>query len=82
MDLDQTITAQSGEEMTSSYLHRRHWWDYMILVCALGVFVLSAAYAKRPPLAINYGYAMMLVGVMLLFLVAGGWALWKCTRFA
>jgi hypothetical protein len=54
----------------------------MILVCALGVFVLSAAYAMRPPLAINYGYAMMLVGVMLLFLVAGGWALWKCTRFA
>jgi len=25
---------------------------------------------------------MMLIGVMLLFLVAGGWALWKYTRFA
>jgi glucose uptake protein GlcU len=82
MDLSQTIAAQNGEEPTSSYAHRRHWWDYVILVCALGVFALFAVYAKRPPLAINYGYAMMLVGVMLLFLVAGGWALWKYTRFA
>jgi len=82
MDLDQTIAAQNGEEPASSYIHRRHWWDYVILFCALGVFALFAAYARRPPLAINYGYGMMLIGVMLLFLVAGGWALWKYTRFA
>jgi glucose uptake protein GlcU len=82
MDLNQTIAAQSGEEPISSYGHKRHWWDYLILVCALGVFALFAAHAKQPPLAINYGYGMMLIGVMLLFLIAGGWALWKYTRFA
>jgi drug/metabolite transporter (DMT)-like permease len=82
MNLDETIAAQSGEEPASSFGHKRRWWDYVILAGALAVFVRFAAYARRPPLAINYGFAMMLIGVMLLFLVAGGWALWKYTRFA
>src|SRR5271168_5444438 len=72
MDLDETIAAQSGEEPASSYGHRRRWWDYVILAGALAVFAWFAAYAKRPPLAINYGFAMILIGVMVLFLVAGG----------
>jgi drug/metabolite transporter (DMT)-like permease len=82
MDLEETIAAQSGEEPASSYGHRRRWWDYVILAGALAVFVRFAVYARRPPLAINYGYATMLIAVMMLFLVAGGWALWKHTRFA
>jgi glucose uptake protein GlcU len=82
MDLAESIATQNGEEPASSHVHKRRWWDYVILVGALGIFARFAAYASRPPLAISYGYAMMLIGVMLLFLVAGGWALWKYTRFA
>jgi hypothetical protein len=52
------------------------------LIVALGVFVKFAAYARRPPLAMNFGYATMLIVIMFLFLGAGGLALWKYTRFA
>ena len=61
---------------------RRGWWDYAILLVALGVFVQFAYYARRPDLAIHYGFATLLIAVMFLFLAAGGLALWKYTRFA
>jgi hypothetical protein len=44
--------------------------------------VNTRALQGRCSCAINYGFATMLIAVMLLFLVAGGWALWKHTRFA
>jgi drug/metabolite transporter (DMT)-like permease len=82
LDLQETIANQSGEEPPDSYSHSRRWWDYVILIAALGAFVRVASYASRPPLAINYGFATMLIAIMVLFLGAGGWALWKYTRFA
>jgi hypothetical protein len=82
MDLEEAIANQNGEEAPANAAHKRRWWDYAILLVALGIFVRFAFYAKRPPLAIHYGFAALLIGVMLLFLAAGGWALWKYTRFA
>jgi glucose uptake protein GlcU len=82
MDLAEAIATQNGEEPPANAAHKRRWWDYAILLTALGVFVRFAFYARRPPLAINYGFATMLVAIMFLFLAAGGWALWKYTRFA
>lgn len=82
MDLEETIAAQQGEEPESYRAHSRRWWDYVILLIALAVFVKLAFYARRPPLQIHYGSAAVLVAVMVLFLAAGCWVLWKYTRFA
>jgi drug/metabolite transporter (DMT)-like permease len=82
MDLEESIAIQNGEEPPANDAHKRRWWDYVILIVALGVFVKFAAYARRPPLAMNFGYATMLIVIMFLFLGAGGLALWKYTRFA
>ena len=82
MDTDLTIAAQQGEEYPSSNLHGRRWWDYVILIAAVAVFVYFAAVATVPPLAINFAFATILIGIMMLFLLAGGWILWKRTRFA
>jgi glucose uptake protein GlcU len=82
MDLVETLATQHGEEPAGNVAHRRRWWDYAILLVALGVFVQFAYYARRPDLAIHYGFATLLIAVMFLFLAAGGWALWKYTRFA
>ncbi len=82
MDQKELIAEQGGEEPAASYSHTRRWWDYVILAGAVGVFAWFAAYVKRPPLAINYGFAIGLTGILLLFLAAGAWALWKHTRFA
>jgi drug/metabolite transporter (DMT)-like permease len=82
MDLVEAIAQQNGEEPEAIAAHRRRWWDYAILAIALAVFVRFAFYARRPPLAINYGFASLLIAIMFAFLAAGGWALWKYTRFA
>ena len=82
MDPKELIAEQGGEEAAASYSHKRRWWDYVILAGAVGVFAWFAAYVKRPPLAINYGFAIVLTGILVLFLAAGAWALWKHTRFA
>jgi glucose uptake protein GlcU len=82
MDSAEAIAQQNGEEPAAIAAHRRRWWDYAILLGALAVFLRLAIYARRPPLAINFGFASLLIGVMFLFLVAGGWSLWRYTRFA
>jgi hypothetical protein len=82
MDLTEAIAIQNGEEPATNSEHRRRWWDYAILLASLAVFIKLASYVRRPPLAMNYGFATMLIAVMFLFLAAGGWALWKYTRFA
>jgi len=81
MNLEKTLAAQYGEEISDAK-HPRRWWDWLILAIALGVFVHFAVDAHTPPMAIRYGYAALLTAVMLTFLVAGGWVLWKRTHFA
>jgi drug/metabolite transporter (DMT)-like permease len=82
MDVVEAIAQQNGEEPATVAAHRRRWWDYAILLAAVAVFVRLAFYVRRPPLAINYSFASLLIVVMFVFLAAGGWALWKYTRFA
>jgi drug/metabolite transporter (DMT)-like permease len=81
MDLDQTLALQYGEDPNAAS-HPRRWWDWLILAAALAVFVHFAIDARKPPIPIRYGYAAMLIVIMVAFLFAGGWALWKRTRFA
>lgn len=82
MDLKESIAVQDGEEAASNVAYTRHWWDYLILAAATGVFVWLAFYVERPPIAINYEFATILAGILLLFLVGGGWVLWRHSRFA
>lgn len=81
MDLDEAVASQEGAEAASGYVHHRRWWDHLILSVAVGVFVWFSMYAKRPQLAISYGFAIALTGVLLLFLIIGGRVLWKYTHF-
>jgi len=60
----------------------RHWWDVPIVVAAVGVFLLLARGAQRPPMAINLFWTVMLALAMLGFLIVCGRILWKRTRFS
>jgi drug/metabolite transporter (DMT)-like permease len=61
---------------------RRRWWDVPIVAVAVGVFLLLARGARRPPMAINLSWTALLTLAMLGFLVACGRVLWKRTRFS
>ena len=59
----------------------RTLWDWLIVGAATAVFVVFALGARAPQLAIHYGWAAGLALALLALLGAGGWALWRTTRF-
>jgi drug/metabolite transporter (DMT)-like permease len=74
--------AAPGEDPVAKQGVARHWWDVAIFVAAVGVFLLLARGARRPPMAINLSWTVLLALAMLGFLVACGRVLWKHTRFS
>jgi drug/metabolite transporter (DMT)-like permease len=81
LDYYRTLAAQSGDEFGSKE-ERRRWWDYVIVATATGFFVWLGVRATVPPLQMNLAWTGVLGGVLVMSLVAGGWSLWRCTRFS
>ena len=80
LDYYRTLAAQSGDEFGGRN-ERRRWWDYAIVLAATGVFVWLGARAVLPLLTMNLHWIAVLGGLLLLSLIAGGWSLWRRTRF-
>jgi len=80
LDYYRTLAAQSGDELGGRN-ERRRWWDYAIVLAATGVFVWLGLRAVVPPLAMDLRWIAVLGGLLLLSLIAGGWSLWRRTRF-
>jgi hypothetical protein len=77
----EVLLAQSGDEFGARN-ERRRWWDVVIVVAATSLFVWLARQAVVPPLAMNLRWAGALGVVLVVALVAGGWALGRRTRFS
>lgn len=82
LNLDETMQIYEGQEPESARRKRRPWWDFLILAGAVAVFLWLAVGTQRPPIALNLPYTLALTALLLLLLFAGGWLLWKRTRFA
>jgi drug/metabolite transporter (DMT)-like permease len=83
LDLQSAEAAAPGEaRVAEQAATRRRWWDIPIVAVAVGVFLLLARGARRPPMAINLSWTALLTLAMLGFLVACGRVLWKRTRFS
>ena len=81
LDYDRTILAQSGDEFGGKE-ERRRWWDYAIVLAATGVFVTLGVRAVVPPLQMDLRWVAVLGVMLLLSFAAGGWSLWRRTRFS
>jgi len=82
LDRQAPEAATPGEATPAKQGPTRRWWDMIIAVTAVGVFLLLARGARRPPMAISLSWMALLVLAMLGFLVACGTVLWKRTRFS
>ena len=71
-----------GEALLAKQRAPRSWWDVPIVTAAVGVFLLLARGARRPPMAMNFFWTALLALAMLGFLVACGVVLWERTRFS
>ena len=81
LDYHRTIMAQAGDEF-SDRNQRRRWWDYAIVTVATAVFLILGLRAMVPPLTMDIRWAMILGIVLIASLIAGGWSLWRRTRFS
>ena len=81
LDEGRLEAAMRGEE-TGEHSSSRPWYEYVIGLAAIGVFVFLAVQVKIPELPVHYGWMIALLAAALLFLIGGGWLLWKRTRFS
>jgi len=81
LDEGRLEAAMRGEE-TGEHSSSRPWYEYVIGLTAIGVFVFLAVQVKIPELPVHYGWMIALFAAALLFLIGGGWLLWKRTRFS
>ena len=81
LDYHRTLAAQAGDEFGDRNEERR-WWDYAIVAAATGVFLWLGLRAIVPPLNMNMGWVGVLGVVLFVSLAAGGWSLWRRTRFS
>lgn len=81
LNYNKTVMAMAGEEFGDRN-ERRRWWDYAIVLVATGVFVWLGLSAKIPPLAMDMRWVAVLGVLLVVSLVAGGWSLYRRTRFS
>ena len=81
LEYGRVLSSFSGVGRNDGQFHR-DWWDYAILLCAVGVFVVLGLQAGVPELAINRTWTAILSVVLIVTAVACAWRLWKGTRFA
>jgi len=96
LDLDETLRAQGGADsgtdgdlaagtalnQNSGRRKARPWWDLLIVVAALAVFVWFAFGVRIPSLEARVAPAIVLFATSIAVLAGAGWMLWKKTRFA
>lgn len=82
LSLGNTQASMRGEDVIAAEAPSHRWWDGLIVAGAVGVFVWLAFLAKIPPIHLQVGWMTLLFLAMLAFLFAGGWILWKRTRFS
>jgi glucose uptake protein GlcU len=81
LNYHRAIMAQAGDELGGRDEHRP-WWDYAIVLAATGIFIALGVQAVVPPLTMNFEWVAALGILMVMSLAAGGWSLWRRTRFS
>jgi len=82
-DLDYTRVIQSfsGIRLKDTQ-HGRAWWDFAILLGAVGIFVWFGIDARVPALPMNLAWTAILTVILVLAAVICVSRLWKSTRFS
>jgi glucose uptake protein GlcU len=81
LDYDRVMKSYAGQSPAMA-VERRAWWDYVILACAVGVFIWLGRNAEVPALSMNLAWVAALTVILLASAGAGGWLLWKSTKFS
>lgn len=82
MDLERVLSIGDGNDLVSGESGRRRWWEALVVVGAVGVFVWLALLAEVPAIAMNWTWAGLITAATLAILVVCAGLLWKRTGFS
>jgi drug/metabolite transporter (DMT)-like permease len=83
LDLSRLEASLEGhEEHDLPDQPRRSAWDWLAAAIAAAVFLRAAFLAKSQPVRLNLAWTVVLSAATILILIAGGWLLWRRTRFS
>ncbi|MBI5282372.1 MAG: DMT family transporter [Candidatus Solibacter usitatus] len=82
LDYVRVAAALQGDDLAMTERHRRRWWEYLVGVAALAIFVWLGLGAERAPIAANPAWMAVLSLAALVLLVLCGLLLWRRTRFS
>jgi drug/metabolite transporter (DMT)-like permease len=80
MDVDATLRTQEGAAEPGA-AGQRSWFDYLVLLAAVAVFVFFARFVRMPQVALSIPATVVLTAILIAVLCSAGWLLWKKTRF-
>jgi glucose uptake protein GlcU len=81
LDQGRVLSAYYGASSNTAD-DSRHWWDYVIVAAAAGVFAYLGVHAKVPSLKMDLAWVAVLAVVLVASAVACAWGLWKGTRYS
>lgn len=82
MDPARVEASLRGEDVVASDKPRRHWWESVVGLGALGMFVWLGLQTERTSIAMNPVWAGILIAATLALLFVCGLLLWRRTRFS
>lgn len=82
MDPANVEASMRGEDVVARQKPRRYWWEYLVGLVAISVFVWLGLGAERAPIKADLMWTAILCTATLVFLVVCGALLWRRTRFS
>jgi len=82
LDPERVASILQGNDPLADGKAKRHWWEALVALAAIGLFVELGAGATRPEIAFHAGWMAALGGASLALLAVCGRLLWKRTRFS
>jgi len=82
MDRERVAAILQGHDPLSDERPKRHWWEMLVVLGAIGAFMALAASAASQAIAIHTGWMVVLGMASIVLLVVCGALLWKRTRFS
>lgn len=82
LDIDRLEAAIHGEDVLAASEPRRHWWEALVVLGAIGIFIWLGANAERAPIGVDPLWIGILSVFTLVLLVVCGLMLWRTTKFS
>jgi len=82
MDLASVEASAGGEDVLARQKPRRRWWEPLVGLTALAIFIWLGSFAKRAPIPMNLAWMTILAVATLVLLVVCGLLLFRRTRFS